>query len=1105
MPSTSFAGGALRVTTPPSYAATQVSVEADRSLPGEPGFEVAAGRAALLSALHDVDLEVVQRVDLSPRATRDLDGTAPSNRVGTVRLDVDVPPGEDAVVLLEHDGVYSWHLPVNRVDPSERARTRDLGPRTARFEIDVQPVRTARRRTRALEEPAGPAESTRGLLGDLVQGAAQAIVFRFAASALLKTAVKQMEAHVRPGLVRITGGDVTMWTPFEQLVELDLPKDRPVRILLFVHGTFSSTAGAFAPLALTPGAEGFVDTLVSAYDAVIGFDHKTLTLDPTANAMDLLARLASHRPGAGLVIDIVTHSRGGLVTRAFAEDVLPTSDWAGTVDRVVFVAATNGGTHLADPKRWSDLVDVYTNLAAVGAGTMALLPGGAPVGVVVGAVVKGIGAFVKYLVSYAAKGDEVPGLKAMMPDGPFVKRINEEQPGQPAAGTSWYVVSSNFHVELFDDHHNPPEFPRELVAQLKEGFMDQIFKADNDLVVDTASMAAIGLPGGGFVKDSLELGTNEVVYHTNYFGQLRVIEAIAGWLPLGMGAGGGEREIEMAERRPEAAERGLEMAEPPPAAPPPLPLEVAEEGGRRATAAPPEVEPGEPHEQVAEATVAQLGAEMPAAVLADEEFTLSVRLARSALQPSTGTVHTEQEVHVDAERPVTVELYGKENATVADPHTKVFGLPSGDWTSELTFAVRAIASGPVVLTVVVRQGWVPVATLTLEGTALPADATAFVGPGGTVKAVVHTGIDAPELDGLPCLDIVECRLPSGDRVYHYAVRLVRGETARTFTSLPVRDRDGFVKDRITAVEAILRDAGMTEVERFSALQDIGTQLFDQFFPEAMQDYLWAHRDEIGDLIVYTDEPFVPWELVHLKPARGKRGKKPRFLAQGGLVRWQLGSFPPRSMRVRRGRARSICPVYADPMFDNREGVLEQEFLVERFGAKPVTATPRGVEQILRSGRFDLLHFSGHGAARSDDIADARVLLKGRKRGRSVEPQYLSATAVSQNVNWTGSRDGGPLVVLNACQTGRSGELHTTVGGFAKAFLDAGAAAFVSCLWSVREQPARTFVETLYEQLLAGQTMAAASSAARRAARDAGDPTWLAFVVYARPDAVLATA
>jgi len=192
------------------------------------------------------------------------------------------------------------------------------------------------------------------------------------------------------------------------------------------------------------------------------------------------------------------------------------------------------------------------------------------------------------------------------------------------------------------------------------------------------------------------------------------------------------------------------------------------------------------------------------------------------------------------------------------------------------------------------------------------------------------------------------------------------------------------------------------------------------------------------------------------------------------------------------------------MFRNDAGVLEAGYLKERFGARSVTATPTGVERLLRGGGFDLLHFSGHGAARSEDIAEAKVLLKGLRRGAKVTEQYLSATDVSQNLDWADPDLGGPLVVLNACQTGRSGELFTTVGGFAKAFLDAGASAFVSCLWSVQEEPARVFVETLYEELLKGTPMARASALAREAAREADDPTWLAYVVYARPDAALAT-
>ena len=518
-----FAGGTLRVTTPSSYDAQPASRTRERDLPGGPGGSPETGKDTLVAALEDAGLDQVERVDLTPSKTKDIDAKPADNKAGKVQLEVDLPPGEDAVVLLEHDGVYSWHLPVN---PAERTRSLDEKPRTARFEIAVQPRPTRRRKP---TQDTGD-RRTKGLLGDLVQGAAQALVFRFVAPAILEKAIDKMEDHVRPGLLHLADADVKKWREFENLSELKLPTNRPVRVLLFVHGTFSSTVGAFGALGLDENGQGFLRTAISAYDAVIGFDHKTLSLDPRENAEDLLARLKTHRPEAELVIDVITHSRGGLVTRSLVEQLLPTAGWPGTVDNIVFVASTNAGTHLSDPKRWSDLVDLYTNLAAVGASGLAALPGAAPVAAVVGGVVKGIGAFVKYLVSYAAEGDVVPGLKAMVPGGAFVKEINETQQGQPAPGTSWYVVSSNFHVKLFDDSHHPPEFPRELVVKLAEGFIDKLFEGPNDLVVDVSSMDSIDAKVGGFVRDILDLGENDMVYHTNYFGHVPVIEALGGWL-----------------------------------------------------------------------------------------------------------------------------------------------------------------------------------------------------------------------------------------------------------------------------------------------------------------------------------------------------------------------------------------------------------------------------------------------------------------------------------------------------------------------------------------------------------------------------------------------
>ena len=327
---------------------------------------------------------------------------------------------------------------------------------------------------------------------------------------------------------------------------------------------------------------------------------------------------------------------------------------------------------------------------------------------------------------------------------------------------------------------------------------------------------------------------------------------------------------------------------------------------------------------------------MPSSVTPGVDFTVRVRLSRGRLEPTEGTVHASETVHVDAERPLSVQVYAKCNVQVLEPEAKVFGLPSGDWASELTFRGRAFEAGPVEVSVVLRQGRVPVAPLALEASAGAAGLLAQA----LVSGAVHTGIDAPELDGLPCLDIVEGRRVTGERVYSYALRLVPGEPARVFESAPVVGRDDFVRERIAEVERVITDPDLTPRQRLAQLQNTGTMLFDQFFPEDMQDYLWEHR-----------EPRARPHRLHRRAVRalgarppqagpGKRGTDAALPRPGGLVRWQLGSFPPKQSGCVVARARSICPVYANPMFSNDVGVAEAGYLKDRFGAKAVDGDAR---------------------------------------------------------------------------------------------------------------------------------------------------------------------
>ena len=84
------------------------------------------------------------------------------------------------------------------------------------------------------------------------------------------------------------------------------------------------------------------------------------------------------------------------------------------------------------------------------------------------------------------------------------------------------------------------------------------------------------------------------------------------------------------------------------------------------------------------------------------------------------------------------------------------------------------------------------------------------------------------------------------------------------------------------VGAIWKNTEGEPKERERKLQDIGAKLFDELFPVPMQAYLWKHRAKLKDLIVYADEPFVPWELVHLKPPEGRVPRRPTSWPRTGL-------------------------------------------------------------------------------------------------------------------------------------------------------------------------------------------------------------------------------
>ncbi len=125
------------------------------------------------------------------------------------------------------------------------------------------------------------------------------------------------------------------------------------RVLLILHGTFSS---AYWPTSAL-GAE-FMQWATQYYRGVIAYDHWTVSRSPLDNAKALWDLLDERlRTGSGR-IDILAHSRGGLVARSLVELM----GYADAIRHVIFAATPNSGSNWVSPQNWGNAADHLINM-----------------------------------------------------------------------------------------------------------------------------------------------------------------------------------------------------------------------------------------------------------------------------------------------------------------------------------------------------------------------------------------------------------------------------------------------------------------------------------------------------------------------------------------------------------------------------------------------------------------------------------------------------------------------------------------------------------------------------------------------------------------------
>jgi pimeloyl-ACP methyl ester carboxylesterase len=212
------------------------------------------------------------------------------------------------------------------------------------------------------------------------------------------------------------------------------------KVLLFIHGTASSTENAYCGLTRTPPPESDYPDMTEHFKKlhaeyggrVYGFEHKTLTETPAANALKLLQELPSENIPP---LHVVSHSRGGLVGDLLAHggiDAFPDEDLEGykvpkdqrdtyrnlskalvkqkpRVERFIRIACPAAGTTLA-----SGRLDIYLSI-------LVNLIGKIPA---IGPFLDGFGDLVAAVAKERTDPSVLPGLAAQMPTSSLVRALN---------------------------------------------------------------------------------------------------------------------------------------------------------------------------------------------------------------------------------------------------------------------------------------------------------------------------------------------------------------------------------------------------------------------------------------------------------------------------------------------------------------------------------------------------------------------------------------------------------------------------------------------------------------------------------------------------------
>lgn len=295
-----------------------------------------------------------------------------------------------------------------------------------------------------------------------------------------------------------------------------------------------------------------------------------------------------------------------------------------------------------------------------------------------------------------------------------------------------------------------------------------------------------------------------------------------------------------------------------------------------------------------------------------------------------------------------------------------------------------------------------------------------------------------------------------------------------------------------------------EIDR--RIKQLGLNLWKYLLPDELKkDYLEHPEKWQGKtLLIVSDEPYIPWELVWPYSVQGE-DKYPWCISMQ-LTRWlrhdlqeNTHQLPPSQLHF--NKLACLAPVAAQLIKAQEEKQFLEQLIAENNlnNVSPKKCYLSDIWELLETSGYNWFHVASHGNFKKNTPDDPSAIMLENADNLTLD-DFLDPK-IESHINKT-----RPAFVFNSCHSGRQSWALRGLGGWPNHLIGMGAGLFLAPLWPVSDGCALVFAKQFYQELLRGKTVAQAMLSGRLAIKDVsqGDSSWLAYSVYAHPNATVKT-